>query len=89
MPDEYIGSTPKRVTGAQWNHALACKGVARALDSFAAEIVRNYLFKIFDRLGVSTRVELVLYCFQDRQSRSQNTRAAEAGKNGTNGTGGK
>jgi hypothetical protein len=29
--------------------------------------VRNYLFRIFDKLGVSTRVELVLYCFQERQ----------------------
>jgi DNA-binding NarL/FixJ family response regulator len=28
--------------------------------------VRNYLFRIFDKLGVSTRVELVLYCLQDR-----------------------
>src|SRR5271170_1811507 len=30
------------------------------------KIVRNYLFRIFDKLGVSTRVELVLYCLQDR-----------------------
>lgn len=27
--------------------------------------VRNYLFHIFDKLGVSTRVELVLHCLQD------------------------
>ncbi len=33
----------------------------------ATRIVRNYLFRIFDKLGVSTRVELVLYCFQERQ----------------------
>ncbi|HKS83817.1 MAG TPA: response regulator transcription factor [Candidatus Acidoferrales bacterium] len=26
--------------------------------------IRNYLFRIFDKLGVSTRVELVLYCLQ-------------------------
>ena len=32
-------------------------------------IVRNYLFRIFDKLGVSTRVELVLYCLQDRPAR--------------------
>lgn len=32
--------------------------------------VRNYLFHIFDKLGVSTRVELVLYCLQDRQTGS-------------------
>lgn len=30
--------------------------------------IRNYLFHIFDKLGVSTRVELVLYCLQDRQN---------------------
>jgi DNA-binding NarL/FixJ family response regulator len=30
--------------------------------------VRNYLFHIFDKLGVSTRVELVLYCLHERQS---------------------
>ncbi len=38
--------------------------------------VRNYLFRIFDKLGVSTRVELVLYCFQERQ-RLLSTRADE------------
>jgi len=30
--------------------------------------VRNYLFRIFDKLGVSSRVELVLYCLQERPS---------------------
>jgi len=46
--------------------------------------VRNYLFRIFDKLGVSTRVELVLYCFQERQqsllgdSRFREKAAAEA-----------
>ena len=29
--------------------------------------VRNYLFRVFDKLGVSSRVELVLYCLQARQ----------------------
>jgi DNA-binding CsgD family transcriptional regulator len=28
--------------------------------------IRNYLFRIFDKLGVSTRAELVLYCLQER-----------------------
>jgi two-component system nitrate/nitrite response regulator NarL len=48
--------------------------------------VRNYLFRIFDKLGVSTRVELVLYCFQARQPRSQNGRSE--GPNGNNGSNG-
>lgn len=29
--------------------------------------IRNYLLKIFDKLGVSTRVELVLYCYHQGQ----------------------
>jgi DNA-binding NarL/FixJ family response regulator len=32
--------------------------------------VRNYLFKIFDKVGVSTRVELVLYCLQGKHNSS-------------------
>lgn len=28
--------------------------------------VRNYLFHVFDKIGVSTRVELVLYCLQEK-----------------------
>ncbi len=32
--------------------------------------IRNYLFRVFDKLGVSTRVELVLYCLQERQAGS-------------------
>ena len=32
--------------------------------------IRNYLFRIFDKIGVSTRVELVLYCLQERQKGS-------------------
>lgn len=33
--------------------------------------IRNYLFKIFDKLGVSTRVELVLYCLQEKPASAQ------------------
>ena len=29
--------------------------------------VRNYLFKVFEKLGISNRVELVLYCMHQRQ----------------------
>lgn len=32
--------------------------------------IRNYMFQIFDRVGVSTRVELVLYYLQHVQSRA-------------------
>ena len=30
--------------------------------------VRNYLFKVFEKLGISNRVELVLYCVHQRQT---------------------
>jgi DNA-binding NarL/FixJ family response regulator len=30
--------------------------------------VRNYLFRIFEKLGVSSRVELVLYAFSKQQT---------------------
>ena len=32
--------------------------------------IRNYLYRIFDKLGVSTRVELILYVFSQRESRN-------------------
>jgi hypothetical protein len=41
---------------------------ARIIRFLPRHFIRNYLFKIFDKLGVSTRVELVLYCLQERQS---------------------
>lgn len=40
------------------------RGVAAQLG-LSEHTVRNYLFQIFDRLGVSTRVELVLYYLQN------------------------
>lgn len=44
--------------------------------------VRNYLFHVFDKLGVSTRVELVLYCLQEQQSVSPTATEALAGAAG-------
>jgi DNA-binding NarL/FixJ family response regulator len=32
--------------------------------------IRNYLFRIYDKLGVSTRVELVLYFLQERETKT-------------------
>ena len=37
-------------------------------EKSATGVVRNYLFRVFDKLGISSRVELVLYCLQYRQS---------------------
>jgi len=35
--------------------------------------VSNYLFKIYEKLGISRRVEFVLYCFSGRQQNQTNT----------------
>jgi DNA-binding NarL/FixJ family response regulator len=34
------------------------------------QTVKNYLFNVFDKLGVSNRAELIIYLFADRQERS-------------------
>jgi DNA-binding NarL/FixJ family response regulator len=51
--------------------------VSRQLE-ISEHTVRNYLYRVFDKLGVSTRVELVLYCLQDRQRASKLTKVANA-----------
>jgi DNA-binding NarL/FixJ family response regulator len=67
------------------SEGLTNRGISVQLG-LSEHTVRNYLFRIFEKLGVSTRVELVLYCFQERQTRSLNPRAnGQAGKNGSNG----
>jgi DNA-binding NarL/FixJ family response regulator len=70
------------------SEGLTNRGISAQLG-LSEHTVRNYLFKIFDKLGVSTRVELVLYCFQERQSRMMSARpGGPEGKNGANGNGG-
>jgi two-component system nitrate/nitrite response regulator NarL len=44
---------------------LTNRGISTQLG-LSEHTVRNYLLRIFDKLGVSTRVELVLYCLQER-----------------------
>ncbi len=46
------------------------KQISSALG-LSEHTVRNYLFKIFDKVGVSTRVELVLYCLQEKHSSAE------------------
>jgi two-component system, NarL family, nitrate/nitrite response regulator NarL len=50
---------------------LVAEGLTnRAISSelgLSEHTVRNYLQKVFEKLGISTRVELVLYCFQEKQ----------------------
>lgn len=56
---------------------LSNKDISQQLG-LSEHTVRNYLFHIFDKLGVSTRVELVLYCLQDRQSALPELQAAKS-----------
>jgi len=46
---------------------LTNREVARQLN-LSEHTVRNYLFRIFEKLGISSRVELVLYAFNQRES---------------------
>jgi DNA-binding NarL/FixJ family response regulator len=46
---------------------LSNKEVSEQLG-LSEHTIRNYLFRVFDKLGVSTRVELVLYCLQERRT---------------------
>jgi DNA-binding NarL/FixJ family response regulator len=48
---------------------LTNRGISTQLG-LSEHTIRNYLFRIFDKLGVSTRVELVLYCLQEKQGQS-------------------
>lgn len=64
---------------------LTNRGISAQLG-LSEHTVRNYLFRIFDKLGVSTRVELVLYCFQEQQTRSSpDPRDVSAARNASNG----
>lgn len=51
---------------------LSNRQIARKLG-VAEHTVKNYLFKIFDKLGVSNRVELVLSCLRKQQAAGQDT----------------
>ena len=44
---------------------LTNREIAKGLK-LSEHTIRNYLFNIFERLGISSRVELVLYCLQNR-----------------------
>lgn len=45
---------------------LTNREISRKLD-LSEHTVKNYLFRIFDKLGVSSRVELTLYAFSHRE----------------------
>ena len=51
---------------------LSNREIARELG-LAEHTVKNYLFKIFDKLGVSNRVELVLSCLRQEQAACEET----------------
>jgi len=38
--------------------------------------VKNYIFRVFDKLGVSTRVELALYAMNQRQAGALSVRGS-------------
>jgi two-component system nitrate/nitrite response regulator NarL len=59
---------------------LSNREIARRLN-LTEHTVKNYLFRVFDKLGVSSRVEVVLYAFrlsQSAASSNSRTQASEA-----------
>ena len=48
---------------------------AAAQLNLSEHTVKNYMFRIFDKLGVSSRVELVLYVASQMPSRATYTEA--------------
>jgi two-component system nitrate/nitrite response regulator NarL len=47
------------------SEGLTNRDIARQL-SLSENTVRNYMFRIFDKLGTSNRVELALYAFHQK-----------------------
>jgi DNA-binding NarL/FixJ family response regulator len=56
---------------------LPNREIARQL-MVSEHTVKNYLFKVFDKLGVSNRVELVLSCIHQRENANHESTLAEA-----------
>lgn len=54
--------------------------VDQARTNLSEHTVRDYLFRIFDKLGISSRVELVLYAFSGTEGNpaSESSRAYSA-----------
>ena len=63
-------------------HGLTNRDISSELR-LSEHTVRNYLFRIFDKVGVSTRVELALYYIHMLQNDSEETLAASAEPSGS------
>jgi DNA-binding CsgD family transcriptional regulator len=50
------------------------------------QVVKNYLRKVYDKLGVADRLELALYCLNHRVVESEKKAAEETANGHTNGT---
>lgn len=63
--DSQRGIQDRRCSAADGDPAQRSGAEVRDVGRIA---IRNYLFRIFEKLGISNRVELVLYCLQQRQT---------------------
>jgi two-component system, NarL family, nitrate/nitrite response regulator NarL len=78
--------SPREQDVIRWLVAgLTNRGIARELR-ISENTVKNYLFRIFNKLGVSSRVEVVLYAASQRRAASTSypaaqSRASRASKN--------
>ena len=55
---------------------LTNREIAREL-TLTEHTVKNYLFRVFDKLGVSNRVELVLFCLRQEEDEHEQLPARE------------
>jgi len=60
-------------------HGMSNRDLARTLK-LSEHTVKNHLFRIFDKLGVSNRMEAVLYAISNGQRKALPTRESSSAK---------
>ena len=64
QPRERLTSKELQVAALVWE-GLTNRETARVFDT-TEQVVKNYLRKVYDKLGVADRLELALYCLNHR-----------------------
>jgi hypothetical protein len=58
---------------------LGNREIARKLN-LSEHTIKNYMFRVFDKLGISNRVELVLYALNSSRRLAQHAQRVNAGE---------
>ena len=72
--------TESDLAGPLEDAALGRNGALESMRALSEHTVRNYLIRIFDKLGISSRLELVLYAFSGTEGNvtSENSKTFSA-----------